>query len=109
MRTCTGCRKIAPQRELVRIAVDGPRLRVDLARRRPGRGAYVHPVAACVSAPGLARSLRRAISPDDVKAIVAELSRGGDNSSSTSSSPEDPSEIRNDLNPGLAGTITVET
>jgi len=61
MRTCTGCRTTAPQRELVRLAFDGPHLAVDVSRRLPGRGAYVHPRPACVTAAGLSRSLRRQV------------------------------------------------
>jgi len=64
MRTCTGCRQTALQRELVRLVFDGSALIIDpgslpgdpaaarrgasAASRRPGRGAYVHPRAACV-------------------------------------------------------------
>jgi hypothetical protein len=110
MRTCTGCRAIVPQGELVRIATgDGAHLVVDRSRRLPGRGAYVHPKASCVTIPGLARSLRRSVSADDVRAIVAELSRADDNSQSIPSSGGDPSENPDDLNPGLARVITVET
>ena len=108
MRTCTGCRAVAPQRELVRIAVDGARLVVDRERRRPGRGAYVHPRAACVTAPGLARSFRRKISPQEVQRIVTQL---GDLSLPDDNSA-DHDEDRDDLGknaPGLAGAITVET
>jgi predicted RNA-binding protein YlxR (DUF448 family) len=108
MRTCTGCRAVAPQRELVRVVVDGARLVVDQERRRPGRGAYVHPRAACVTLSGLARSFRRNISPQDVQRIVTQLgdlSRPNDNS-------KNHDEDRDDLGknaPGLAGAITVET
>jgi predicted RNA-binding protein YlxR (DUF448 family) len=108
MRTCTGCRAVAPQRELVRVVVDGGRLVVDRERRRPGRGAYVHPRAACVTVPGLARSFRRNVSLQDVQRIVTQLgdlSRLDDNSTNHD-------EDRDDLGknaPGLAGAITVET
>ena len=108
MRTCTGCRQVAPQRELVRVAWDGARLAIDRERRRPGRGAYVHPRAACVTVPGLAKSFRRAVSAQDVQRIVTELvdlSRPRDNS-------ENHDEDRDDLGknaPGLTGAITVET
>jgi predicted RNA-binding protein YlxR (DUF448 family) len=108
MRTCTGCRAVVPQRELVRIAVDGPRLVVDPARRRPGRGAYVHPRAACVTAAGLSRSFRRSVSTQDVQRIVTQL---GDLSPPRDNS-ENHDEDRDDLGknaPGLAGAITVET
>ncbi|MEO8704546.1 MAG: YlxR family protein [Kofleriaceae bacterium] len=109
LRTCTGCRAVVAQAELVRVAVDGSRLVVDRARRIPGRGAYVHPVASCVTIAGLARSLRRTVTPADIQRLVTELSRAGDNSSSSPTSSGDPSEIPDDLNPGLAGAITVET
>jgi predicted RNA-binding protein YlxR (DUF448 family) len=97
-----------PQRELVRVAVDGARLVLDRERRRAGRGAYVHPRASCVTVAGLARSLRRSVTPQDVQRIVTQL---GD-----LSGPDDISknhdEDRDDLGknaPGLAGAITVET
>ena len=105
MRTCTGCRVVAAQRALVRVVFDGPRLVVDRARRLPGRGAYVHPTAACVTIAGLARSLRRSVTPDDVKRVVADLSPENDNSGGTS----DPGGKPADLNPGLQGAKTVET
>ena len=73
-RTCVGCRVIAPQHELVRVAVDGARVVLDPRRRLAGRGAYVHPRAACVSVGGLARGLRRSVTPGDVQRIVASLS-----------------------------------
>ena len=109
MRTCTGCRKIVPQRELVRVVFDGPRLRVDRKRRLPGRGAYVHAAAACVTHSGLARSLRRAVTPDAVKAIVTELSRPDDNSMEIGPSSPNHGEKPHDLNPGLASAKPVET
>jgi predicted RNA-binding protein YlxR (DUF448 family) len=108
MRTCTGCRAIAPQRALVRVAVDGARLVVDRDRRRPGRGAYVHPRSACVTVPGLSRSLRRSVTREDVQRIVTQL---GDLSGRDDIS-KNHDEDRDDLGknaPGLAGAITVET
>jgi predicted RNA-binding protein YlxR (DUF448 family) len=64
----------------VRIAASGARLIVDRKRRLPGRGAYVHPRTVCVTAAGLARAFRRAVSAADVSAIVTEMSRTDDNS-----------------------------
>lgn len=91
-----------PQRELVRLALAGGRLVIDpssdlslassgpgpgatrakpLQRRRlPGRGAYVHARAACITVAGLSRSLRRQLGPGDVSRIVAEMSPTHDNS-----------------------------
>jgi hypothetical protein len=84
-------------------------MKVDHARRLPGRGAYVHAVPACVTISGLARSLRRAVTPDDVKAIVTDLSRPDDNSPDLGSARRDPGENPHDLNPGLASAKPVET
>jgi uncharacterized protein len=105
MRTCTGCRVVAPQRELVRIAYDGPRLVLDRARRLPGRGAYVHPIAACVTPGGLSRSLKKSVGKQDVERIVGDLSRANDNSAEHD---EDRDHLGKNA-PGLAGADAVET
>ena len=109
MRTCTGCRKVVPQHELVRVVFDGSRLKVDRKRRLAGRGAYVHATPGCVTPSGLARSFRRAVTPDDVKRLITELSPDRDNSPEIASDPEDPGEKPDDLNPGLASAKPVET
>ena len=86
---------IAPQRELVRLAFDGPRLVIDptsrvhnanpsqRARRLPGRGAYVHADAACVTAPGLSRSFRRRLGATDISRVVTQMSPSHDNLGAT--------------------------
>jgi len=94
MRTCTGCRITAPQSELVRLAFDGPRLVIDptsrvhdakpsgRVHRLPGRGAYAHASAACltaVTAAGLSRSFRRQVRPADIARILSEMSPTDDN------------------------------
>lgn len=56
----------------------GARLVLDPRRRLPGRGAYVHAKPGCVTAPGLARSLRRTVTPADVQRLVSEMSPSGD-------------------------------
>lgn len=117
MRTCTGCRRTAPQRELVRLAFDGPRLVIDPTsrvhntkpsermRRLPGRGAYVHAGVACVTVAGLSRSLRRQVGPADVSRIVSEM---------TGMSPTDdnwgdqPRRNASQNDPGLEDGDTVE-
>lgn len=62
-RTCVGCRRRAPAGQLLRVVAVadetgseeiGYSLRPDPARRLPGRGAHLHPDAAC-----LALALRR--------------------------------------------------
>lgn len=100
------------QRELVRVAFDGPRLALDPTRRLPGRGAYVHARLACVTIPGLARSLRKTVTKADLDRIVAafqDMSPARDNSVVKSPENDEDSENANDLNPGLAGANTVET
>lgn len=53
VRTCIGCRAAVDQQELVRVALDHgtdtPSVRFDPVRRRPGRGAWLHPDPDCVS------------------------------------------------------------
>ncbi|MBP8807808.1 MAG: YlxR family protein [Kofleriaceae bacterium] len=76
-RTCVGCRTVAPQADLLRIAVAGDRLVADPRRRLAGRGAYVHRAAACLAAAGkggLARAFKRSVSRADLDAIAAGAS-----------------------------------
>lgn len=57
-RTCVGCRARAGKSELLRVTARDGQLLLDGVpdprSRRPGRGAYLHPSAAC-----LERALRR--------------------------------------------------
>jgi hypothetical protein len=51
-----------------------------------GRGAYVHATSGCIEAAargGLARSLRRAVPPEEVRRLAANLSPTHDNSPTT--------------------------
>jgi uncharacterized protein len=64
-RTCVGCGRKAPQRELLRfVAADGL-LEHDPTGRRPGRGAYTCPRLVCferaVARRAFARTLRRTV------------------------------------------------
>ncbi len=65
MRTCVGCRERTTKRELLRVVADGrgPGLEVlpDPARRAPGRGAHLHPTAACLELALRRRALPRAL------------------------------------------------
>jgi uncharacterized protein len=71
VRTCVGCGRKAPQRELVRfVAADG-RLEHDPTGRKPGRGAYTCRRRACferaTSRRAFARTLRRTVTvPQDL-------------------------------------------
>jgi len=95
----------------VRLVFANARVVLDHARRAPGRGAYVHPRAACFEAAargGLARSLRRAVPPGEIHRIAADLSPIGDNSRR----PDETGEIDENVEkkpPGLDGAKAVET
>ena len=100
------------QHDLVRIAVDGGQLVLDPSRALPGRGAYVHARAACVTIPGLARSLKRSVSKAEVDRIVAslsEMSPARDNRAVKSLDRDEASDDPSENDPGLAGADTVET
>jgi predicted RNA-binding protein YlxR (DUF448 family) len=60
-RTCIGCRQRAPQGALLRVGLQDGRPTADPRRRIPGRGGYVHPVAACVSRATQTGSFARAL------------------------------------------------
>lgn len=76
MRTCTGCRRERPKRDLVRI-VRTPEgaVALDSSGKRSGRGAYVCPQLECwqkaLGTGSLARVLKVEISAED----LAELQR----------------------------------
>jgi uncharacterized protein len=58
-RTCAGCGRKAPQRELLRFAVrDG---RLVAGRREPGRGAYTCPRLACFERARSRRAFNRVL------------------------------------------------
>jgi predicted RNA-binding protein YlxR (DUF448 family) len=78
LRTCVGCRERGNKRGLVRlVAVAGDGVRVDRTGSAPGRGAYVHPDAACVEAAiargALARALRVGLNADGAATLRADL------------------------------------
>jgi predicted RNA-binding protein YlxR (DUF448 family) len=62
-RTCVGCRRTADQAELLRFTLDGQTgtVLLDQRHRAPGRGAYVHPDADCISAAIRRRAVPRAL------------------------------------------------
>ena len=70
VRTCVGCRATGPRQALLRVVVDPGAnvLVVDVARRMPGRGAWLHPDPHClelaVKRRAFGRALRLAASPD---------------------------------------------
>lgn len=61
VRTCTGCRRRRPKRELVRfVSVDGV-LTHDPSGRAPGRGAYTCAKPACFEQARARRAFSRAL------------------------------------------------
>ncbi|HVL85767.1 MAG TPA: YlxR family protein [Pseudonocardia sp.] len=58
VRTCVGCRTRAPADDLLRVVAEAGVLVPDPRRRRPGRGAWLHPDPAC-----LTRAERRSAFP----------------------------------------------
>ena len=69
VRTCVGCRTRAPQSDVVRVvarlgeAEDSQEwiALLDLDRRLPGRGAYLHPSLTCLDLAERRRALPRAL------------------------------------------------
>lgn len=77
-RTCVACRQTDSDEALVRLVAspEGETV-VDLRARLPGRGAWVHPTAACVARvsqrPGsLSRPLRAKVSSDGLQSLLIE-------------------------------------
>ncbi|MGC4932638.1 YlxR family protein [Gordonia sp. DT30] len=81
VRTCIGCRHRAEAPALVRLVArqgaDGSAIVVDLAKTMPGRGAWLHPRADCVSAAMRRRAFGPAlrapglvVGPDDLADVI---------------------------------------
>ncbi|MDO9378209.1 MAG: YlxR family protein [Nocardioidaceae bacterium] len=84
MRTCIGCREKAAKSDLVRlVAVGGHDATVvvpDLRGAAPGRGAHLHPLAACLELATRRRAFTRALrlpGPVDTSQVVALVESGG--------------------------------
>lgn len=64
LRTCIGCRRHEDQNLLVRLALDPSTetrsVTVDLRRRLPGRGAWLHPATDCLQVALRRRAFHRA-------------------------------------------------
>jgi len=63
LRQCVGCREMKPKKELVRV-VRSPEgaISIDLAGKKPGRGAYVCHSRACLDRAKKSRAFERAFS-----------------------------------------------
>ena len=84
LRRCNGCGESKPKKELVRVvrAQDGT-VSLDLTGKKPWRGAYVCPSAACLAKARKARRIERALEvsiPDEIYAAMeAEIEKGEPN------------------------------
>ncbi|WP_197502308.1 MULTISPECIES: YlxR family protein [Gordonia] len=101
---CLGCRQRAGIAELVRVVAptgaSGPRIVVDIAKTMPGRGAWLHPVADCLSAAvrrnAFARALRSpglVVDQSDLKEVL--FTRSGDGTDE--SGPNGPEQVAEDM------------
>ena len=93
-RTCIGCRKRSSPVDLLRMTVSGGRVLPDPDRRAPGRGAHLHPVAACLDLAERRKAVPRAFKvpgPLDL-ALVREhvAQRSTDSSTGTSAATRPP-------------------
>lgn len=63
LRQCLGCREMKPKGELIRVvrAPEGE-ISLDFRGKKPGRGAYLCPNAACLAKAKKSRAIERAFS-----------------------------------------------
>ena len=83
MRQCTGCREMRPKRDMIRI-VRSPEgeISLDFRGKKPGRGAYICPQAACLAKARKTKALERAFSvqiPETVYELLEQqMKEAGD-------------------------------
>lgn len=81
VRRCSGCGESKPKKELVRVVRSAAgEISMDLTGKKPGRGAYLCPDAACLAKARKAKRLERSFEcqvPEEVYAqLEAELQAG---------------------------------
>ena len=84
LRRCTGCNESKPKKELVRVVKNNEgEVSLDLTGKKPGRGAYVCPSAACLAKARKAKRFERVfecqIPPQVYAAMEAELQKEENN------------------------------
>ena len=78
LRTCVGCRRRDAQEDLLRVALTPAGVIVlDLGRRLPGRGAYLHPQASCLTLARRGRQLERALRAPSGASLDSKLEELG--------------------------------
>ncbi len=75
VRTCIGCGEKAGQRGLVRLRIEGERVVID-RERKGGRGAWLHPAAACLDRAIRRRAIPRAFRGREAALDAAALGAG---------------------------------
>ncbi|MCH5642424.1 MULTISPECIES: YlxR family protein [unclassified Gordonia (in: high G+C Gram-positive bacteria)] len=100
VRTCIGCRQRAEASELARVVVavrDGsPVIVVDRAKTMPGRGAWLHPRADCLSAAMRRRAFAPALRVRGLAVDPADLTEQLGAVIDTQGSPE-PEQVAEDM------------
>ena len=75
-RTCVGCRKVLPKRQLIRIVRSPDGVQVDPTGKLAGRGAYLHDRRSCWERGlkgALAHALKVELTAEDRKRLRAYL------------------------------------
>ena len=81
-RQCLGCREMKNKKDLIRV-VRSPEgeITLDFKGKKPGRGAYVCPAAACLAKVRKSRALERAFSapipPEVYELLERQMAEGG--------------------------------
>ncbi|WP_163510273.1 YlxR family protein [Fodinicola acaciae] len=75
VRTCIGCRERAPAADLLRVVMVGHEVVADPARRRPGRGAWLHPDPGCLASAERRRAFARALRVSGFQPATDEVHR----------------------------------
>ena len=81
MRRCVGCMESKPKKQLVRVVKNAAgEISMDLVGKKPGRGAYVCPDAACLAKAQKKKALERAFEtaiPQEIyDALVQRMEEG---------------------------------
>lgn len=91
MRTCVGCKRRALIGELLRVVAVGGQVVVDVGRRLPGRGAWLHPEPDCLAKAERRRAFPRALKVPgalDARQVREHVERTTQTGTGTYSAPQ---------------------
>lgn len=103
VRTCVGCRQRAASSDLLRVVVAEGRLVADPRRRRPGRGAHLHPSRACLDLAVRRRAFARAlhvagtVDAGELVGFVASQGQRGNGGTGTPAPPHEQESRSDDM------------